>query len=1204
MLPGYLTAMKLRGTQSAERVEQAWEYDARGNVRYLWRGDVSRTGPGATEVWELQYDNPQGPTVVTVIDPLGDPSEYTLDRTDRARPRITRIDGPCPGCGLGGTTVFTYGDPDHPLRPTEMVDGEGNRTVYTYDSNGMRTSVTEAVGTPEQRLTLWDYDPNFPAFMARQEEVGVQAGVPRVTSWIYDPSKGDLESTTIEGWEATIAGGPQFGLTTTYAYHPGSGALEASDPPGYGTADAAAFTYDAARGNLVPLERADPLIGVTSFEHDARNRRTAEIDPNGTRTETAYDELDRVRFVRVCNVATPSAGCGPTGTLVTEHQYDAFGDLVRTTLPRGNMIEYGYDGMGRMIRTERKPDAGTNGERVVYTLDAAGNRTLERLERWAGSAWVLDGQTETVYRSRCHVLRTVLGKGSPTESVTEYEYDCNGNLVKAWDANHPRTVPSTPASSEYSYDALDRLAQMRQPWGGAGGGVVTTGYLYDAQDHLTRATDGEGGVTQYQSSDRDLVTRETSEVSGTTTHRYNEHGQIDRTTDARGIVTTRTIDALDRVTLVSYPDTEKEVKYTYDDPLVPFSLGQLTRIERGRIGVDSTYDGFGRVLRDGGLVYALDANGNRSTVTYPGGVVATYSYDFADRPLGATLQWSEGGGTSMATVASGAHYAAFGPLRGLTLGNGLVEERSHDQRYFPDRIRVLNGASTVFDWDYAVDFVGNPMRIDEASSPGSLHQPAVPRVYGYQDLQYYLTRGDGPWGALDWTYDRIGNRLSEQRDGGAVEAYEYRGNAAGGNTAMLETVNVNRVYTFGPAGHLDQVNAAGNVIAFDHDDEGRLGGMARQLGESVTADYDGRGFLAEIGGLGSSGLFGDRFESGDAACWDAAVGGPLGAGPCGPPRVERTEATYSSEGVLHHLHQTGLSARRDRYVVMLGERPVAVLTIEAGAGQVQYLTADHLGTPALATSGAGTTDWQGGLEPFGRDWREGTASAAQENGVVLRLPGQWDDAVWRDASSGASATFNVQRWYLPSIGGYSSTDPVDASHNDFAYVDARPTFLIDAQGLLALDPGTCRSFGALPGPSGAGWCLEALEQAVRQYNEFFTRGWRQRNPPCWKYLAAASWRPIRDQAVLSPLSCMVAGHRGELMRCDSQPQEPTDCGSTDPGDGSTFFNPLACNRAECGTTLNTLFHERLHRCGAPSDVFSSEARDIANVCVRGDAALQ
>ncbi len=39
------------------------------------------------------------------------------------------------------------------------------------------------------------------------------------------------------------------------------------------------------------------------------------------------------------------------------------------------------------------------------------------------------------------------------------------------------------------------------------------------------------------------------------------------------------------------------------------------------------------------------------------------------------------------------------------------------------------------------------------------------RSYGYQDVDYFLTSADGPWGSQSWTYDRIGNRLTETDDG-------------------------------------------------------------------------------------------------------------------------------------------------------------------------------------------------------------------------------------------------------------------------------------------------------------------------------------------------------------------------------------------------------------------------------------------------------
>ena len=184
-------------------------------------------------------------------------------------------------------------------------------------------------------------------------------------------------------------------------------------------------------------------------------------------------------------------------------------------------------------------------------------------------------------------------------SSTEYAYDCGGNLERVWDARHPRGV-SNPPTQLYAYDALNRLTSVTQPWTGAGGGTAATSYGYDVQDHLTQVTDAEGNVTTYTYSDRDVMTSQVSPASGT----YNEHGELVTEIDARGIVMTRTVDALDRVTAVTYPNPALNIGYTYDDPSVPFSKGRLTRIARHGEAVDYRYDRFGRILQEGALAYA------------------------------------------------------------------------------------------------------------------------------------------------------------------------------------------------------------------------------------------------------------------------------------------------------------------------------------------------------------------------------------------------------------------------------------------------------------------------------------------------------------------------------------------------------------------------------------------------------------------------
>jgi len=72
----------------------------------------------------------------------------------------------------------------------------------------------------------------------------------------------------------------------------------------------------------------------------------------------------------------------------------------------------------------------------------------------------------------------------------------------------------------------------------------------------------------------------------------------------------RSVDALDRATAVTFPTPDLAVTYTYEDPAVPFSQGRLTRIARGNSVIDYRYDRFGRLTQDGELAYGYDANGN------------------------------------------------------------------------------------------------------------------------------------------------------------------------------------------------------------------------------------------------------------------------------------------------------------------------------------------------------------------------------------------------------------------------------------------------------------------------------------------------------------------------------------------------------------------------------------------------------------------
>ena len=99
-----------------------------------------------------------------------------------------------------------------------------------------------------------------------------------------------------------------------------------------------------------------------------------------------------------------------------------------------------------------------------------------------------------------------------------------------------------------------------------------------------------------------------------------------------------------------------------------------------------------------------------------------------------------------------------GPLTSVTLGNGLTEARGFGTRYYPSSIVVSNGGAPIFDWQYNTDAEGNITSILD-SLDATNH-----RTFDYQDFQYFLTQGDGPWGVTSRCGGRgLGDPVSTKR---------------------------------------------------------------------------------------------------------------------------------------------------------------------------------------------------------------------------------------------------------------------------------------------------------------------------------------------------------------------------------------------------------------------------------------------------------
>lgn len=675
------------------------------------------------------------------------------------------------------------------------------------------------------------------------------------------------------------------------------------------------------------------------------------------------------------------------------------------------------------------------------------------------------------------------------------------------------------------------MTSVTQAWTGAGGTTAVTHYDYDVQDHLSEVTDAEGNLTTYTYSDRDLMTRQVSPVSGTTDYAFNEHGEQVEETDARAVTVSRTYDAVDRLELVDYPDDLLDTSYTYGATPAQFSAGRLLSITRGGATVAYAYDRFGRLLQDGALTSSYDANGNPLTLAYPNGVTATYTYDFADRQSTLTMR---DGANPVQTLVSASSYKAQGPLASLTLGNGLTETHAFSARYLPASIDVPGRLS----WSYMTDAAGNPTAITDTLNA------ANNRTYAYQSPQYFLTTGNGPWGTRVWTYDKIGNRLTETH-GAATDTYSYLTNGSGGHTPEISQIVRNGGATVISYDYDDVGDVLANgTLPFSYGDDRRMS----QFGAApkrTTYTYDGRGFLSQA-----------LYSPGVRAYPDTTV------------------PTYSSTGLLMHryAHQSlqpfnRLNSIRDSdlYVFYFAGRPAATLdNVKQGSviegftttSTLSFLTVDHLGTPILMTNTAGAQVWQGGFEPFGADY--------STSSTPLRFPGQWFDATF-NGKKDLGIYYNVNRYYETGTARYDRPDPewlesigdYSGPSHPFAYAESQPLARTDPLGLLSFHLGdSCRK---LPPDR-----LSRLQQAVAGAQENLGR--------------------------VTTCKQLVASEKNITIRCGQNCAGG--CARYKPGiviaGPSICVSPLAFGGANaegqgCGigdTCLaSTIFHEMVHSCG-------------------------
>ena len=886
------------------------------------------------------------------------PTDDTTTMTYDAAGNMLSATAP-PSLGSAQKT-FAYNQRNDPVR---ITDAAGSVTSYTYDASGNTTGVVQS-GT---RVASYTYD-------AAGRVLTSADGNGKTTAYAYD-AHGNVASLR-----------DPVGNKTTYTYDDAGRVLTRVDPKGNLPGSTPSeftwtWTYNAA-GQV--LKEQDPLGNVTSYAYDDVGNELATTDAKGRTVSYSYDDANRV----ISETRPDPDGGGPLEAPETTYTYDDVGNKLSATDPLGRTTRLAYDSVNRLLSTTR-PDPDGIGPIVEpttsRTYDPNGN--LASVVEPRGNAQAAnpdDYRTRYSYDAAGRLLMT----SDPLGHVTANTYDQVGNLVSVRDANSHTTA--------YGYDGQGRLVTVVAPDGGA------TGYTYDDAGNRLTLRDASNHVTTYAYDDAGRLVSEMGpdpdgagpKSPAVTSHSYDANGNLLTTVDPNGNATSvpddgKTdfgYDRANRQISIDYADSTPDVAFAYDP------VGNRVQMTDGAGSEARAFDGLDRLVSvargSTSFSFAYDAVGNITRRVYPGGSTSEYDYDGLDRLSEVT--------SNGRAVGYGYDVASNLVETTLPADNGHVETRRYDLSGRLTEVASRKGATNLAGFTATLDPVGNPTQVLRTGSLGQTQSYA----YDASDriVSVCFQAGTCP-GASDpfirWTYDQVGNRLTEQRPGGTT-SYSY--DAADRLLAAGSTS-----YTYDQNGN--EVSAGRRTSTYDLANRMKTA----KLGSTTTAySYDGDGIRLQAS-------TGSKASQKTNFLWDVAHALPQVA-----------------------VEQNGSGSVPRRYTY--GARRLSMTS----GSVTSYYHYDGLGSVANVTSSSGATRWTYAYEPFGAILSE-QRSGGNVPTNAMQFAGEYLDA---------TGLYHLRaRQYDPTIGRFLSPDPVSETANQhhvsmYSYVQSRPTVLRDPSGAI------------------------------------------------------------------------------------------------------------------------------------------------------------